>query len=571
MSKEEFQKRDAERQLTEVASWFVAKVLKSYPISDENRIQFWSALFGGEQPLMQISETLTRHAEFESAPPPLLNFGIEHDKLCGTRVSATFVQFLMVLGLLATLLNEQKPRTNEEGNLILSPAEQWFQNYVFSMEEYFKQFGIPNQVDTCLGAFGEDGKEVCDCIGDVCMGWAFDKKIEHALDGGLTIYQDTSVDDQAFNKIREFFLSRKLNFDGAALKFAKENSRFQLMVPTKGEEKGNPHFVQFWRQLCNELSEQALAGELVDLRFCDVFWSTRVVYADNRKHKLPTSELSPLPTVGDIDQTLQELRDMIGLNGVKREVFSLVNLIKVQKLRAAQGLKATPISLHLVFTGNPGTGKTTVARLIGRIYAALGLISKGHVVEVDRSGLVAGYVGQTALKVQEAGQRALGGILFVDEAYSLVKENDIFGQEAIDTLLKFMEDHRNEMVVIVAGYPKLMDKFLESNPGLKSRFARVIPFEDYSVDDLASIFARMCESGGYIYDAEFEKALREALGERTQSENQSFANARGARNLFETLLLVHANRMASIETPSKDDLVRFTSDDMMKVEIGGVS
>jgi hypothetical protein len=565
MSKEEFQKRDAERQLKKVASYIVFNVLIMEKISEGDTVRFWSALFGRQESLKQICDTISQNQFDDSAPPPLLDFSIQHDRLSGSRISATYVQFLMVLGLLAASYRKGGwPYDGAESG----PGEKWLHGYVHALVNYLGQHEISDEVDADLGAFGSKyGNTISDCMDDLIMGTAFVHTIEHHLEG-VTLYQDQSLDDRTFNAIKDFFQINNIHLGGGMLKIKKDGSRFQFLVPTKGEEKNNPKMVQFWRHLCDELSDRALKGELVDLRFCDMLWGTRVVYADNRKHTLASPDL-PITSDGkDIDKALEELRCMIGLNGVKKEVFSLVNLIKVQKLRATQGLKATPISLHLVFTGNPGTGKTTVARLIGRIYAALGLISNGQLVEVDRSGLVAGYVGQTALKVQEAGQRALGGILFVDEAYSLVKENDIFGQEAIDTLLKFMEDHRNEMVVIAAGYPKLMDKFLESNPGLKSRFARVIQFEDYSVDDLVSIFARMCESGGYIYDAEFDKALREALGERTQSENQAFANARGTRNLFEALLLIHANRMASLESPSKDDLVRFTPNDMIKVQVG---
>jgi SpoVK/Ycf46/Vps4 family AAA+-type ATPase len=167
---------------------------------------------------------------------------------------------------------------------------------------------------------------------------------------------------------------------------------------------------------------------------------------------------------------MEELESLVGLTTIKEDVKELMAFVKIQKLRQDSGLKSVPVSLHLVFTGNPGTGKTTVARIIGRLYKQIGVLSQGQLVEVDRSGLVAGYVGQTALKTQEQIKKAMGGVLFIDEAYALAQKDDAFGQEAIDTVLKAMEDHRDDLVVIVAGYTKPMEKFINSNPGLKSRF-----------------------------------------------------------------------------------------------------
>ncbi|MBQ9347534.1 MAG: AAA family ATPase, partial [Oscillibacter sp.] len=200
----------------------------------------------------------------------------------------------------------------------------------------------------------------------------------------------------------------------------------------------------------------------------------------------------------NIEDLQKELDGYIGLERVKQEVRSLVNLVKVHQLRRENGLPEPELSLHMVFTGNPGTGKTTVARIMARIYKSLGILSKGQLVEVDRSGLVAGYVGQTALKTAKAVESALGGVLFIDEAYALNGKGDNdFGQEAIDTVLKAMEDHRDDLVVIVAGYDELMDAFIHSNPGLESRFNRFLHFDDYTEEELLKIFQMRCDKGGY--------------------------------------------------------------------------
>ena len=219
------------------------------------------------------------------------------------------------------------------------------------------------------------------------------------------------------------------------------------------------------------------------------------------------------------------------------------------------------MSLHMVFTGNPGTGKTMMARMMARIYRSLGILSKGQLVEVDRSGLVAGYVGQTALKTQKVIEKAMGGVLFIDEAYALngKSEND-FGQEAIDTILKAMEDHRDNLVVIVAGYTELMDKFIHSNPGLESRFNRFLLFEDYTPEEMFEIFKMRCGKG-YVLAPEAEPLVRDYIAE--ESADPSFGNARGVRNLFEHILVAQNNRLAKLETVTREDLMTITPDDVL--------
>ncbi|MCD7748447.1 MAG: AAA family ATPase [Oscillospiraceae bacterium] len=266
----------------------------------------------------------------------------------------------------------------------------------------------------------------------------------------------------------------------------------------------------------------------------------------------------------NLDQLLAELDDLVGLDAVKKDIKSMMNLIKVRRLRQEAGLPVAPMSLHMVFTGNPGTGKTTVARLVGGLYAAIGALSKGQLVEVDRSGLVAGYVGQTAIKTQEVITSALGGVLFIDEAYSLASggEND-FGREAIETILKAMEDHRDDLVIIVAGYTDLMERFLSSNPGLESRFNKYIEFPDYNGEQLNAIFHSLCRKNGYELDEEGEAFSREYFDSLYEGRDENFGNGRDVRNQFESMILRQANRLATMEAPTKEELSRLTKADFL--------
>lgn len=264
----------------------------------------------------------------------------------------------------------------------------------------------------------------------------------------------------------------------------------------------------------------------------------------------------------DMDTLLAELNSYIGLDVVKAEVESLINLVKVNKLRREHELPTEELSLHMVFSGNPGTGKTMIARLMSRIYHSLGILSKGHLVEVDRSGLVAGYVGQTAIKTKEVIDKALGGVLFIDEAYALsTRGPQDYGQEAIETLLKNMEDHRDDLVVIVAGYVNLMNDFVHSNPGLQSRFNRFLYFPDYSVEEMAAIFEMRCKKAGYQLDEKADEVLRRIIREESE-DNIGFGNARGVRNLFEQAISRQANRLAKKDVLTRDELMTLTAEDL---------
>ncbi|MCD8086193.1 MAG: AAA family ATPase, partial [Clostridiales bacterium] len=274
----------------------------------------------------------------------------------------------------------------------------------------------------------------------------------------------------------------------------------------------------------------------------------------------PTVEAEPAPPEPTVEELLAQLDELCGLEKVKKDVRSLINLIKIRKLRQENDLPVPEMSLHLVFMGNPGTGKTTVARLLAQLYKAIGVLPQGQLVEVDRSGLVAGFVGQTALKTQEVIQKALGGVLFIDEAYSLASSdsgND-FGQEAIDTILKAMEDHRSELVVIVAGYQGPMTRFLTSNPGLESRFNKYFYFEDYTGPQLDSIFNGLCAKNGYTPEAALKDYTPGFFQTLYEERDYNCGNARDVRNLFETLVSVQSDRVASLENPSREDLMLLT-------------
>ena len=271
--------------------------------------------------------------------------------------------------------------------------------------------------------------------------------------------------------------------------------------------------------------------------------------------------------VQTLEELLEQLEALIGLDNIKQNVKSLINYVKIRKLREENSLPNPPLSLHMVFMGNPGTGKTTVARILSALYKAIGVLTKGQLIEVDRSGLVAGFVGQTAIKTSDVVKSALGGILFIDEAYALAPEigsgND-FGRESIETLLKLMEDHRDDLIVIVAGYSGQMERFITSNPGLESRFNRYFMFEDYNGGELHDIFTSMCAKSEYVLTDDAVNFAREHFILIYEFRDENFGNARHVRNFFENIVTVHSDRVSALENHSREDLITVLLEDLEK-------
>ncbi|MBR3312872.1 MAG: AAA family ATPase [Atopobiaceae bacterium] len=377
------------------------------------------------------------------------------------------------------------------------------------------------------------------------------------------------------------------DFDSAALGFQElkladlyvaffyELGRYYLSSPSDKRQVDSNRYLAYLQRLRTQAAEYEIEGMVRGCAFKpsaerafeskpdkSVAPKSQNEVKDSQDSQVKESSVDETEPQETLEELMSKLNALIGLGGVKHEVNSLINLLKVQQQRAARGMPTVSISKHLVFLGNPGTGKTTVARLISKIYKQLGALETGQLVEVDRAGLVAGYVGQTALKTRAKIDEAMGGVLFVDEAYTLAKGGSDFGQEAIDTILKAMEDNRDNLVIIVAGYPGPMQTFLESNPGLKSRFSKTIVFEDYSSDELLCILNTFYEKYGMTLTQEAEHAVKGYLAWLVEHKPRDFANGREMRNLFDESVQNQANRLVSEVSISDDTLGSIEVDDL---------
>jgi Holliday junction resolvasome RuvABC ATP-dependent DNA helicase subunit len=305
-----------------------------------------------------------------------------------------------------------------------------------------------------------------------------------------------------------------------------------------------------------------------EMEALSVIWQMLHSYEKPRNYPEQISVSAVTPTKDGLDHVLDELNQLIGMENIKNEVRTLTNFLKVQKVRSQRGLAKTPVSLHSVFCGPPGTGKTTVARLMGKIFKELGFLEQGHLVETDRAGMVADHIGGTSKKVDELVDSALNGVLFINEAYALTSAGGTrdFGQEAIDVLLKRMEDYRQKLVVIVAGYSDEMAGFIESNPGLKSRFNRYFNFNHYTPDELVAIFNKLCKDSHFKPTDEANQSLKNTLTELYENRDRTFGNARLVRNIFEKTIERQANRLAVISSLTDEILTTIQPQDMPPLE-----
>ena len=357
---------------------------------------------------------------------------------------------------------------------------------------------------------------------------------------------------------------------GLYITFFIELGKSYIMSRYDRKEIDSEKYIQYIKQLHNYLPapKEQTVQQLQPRKVTEEKTVSDKIEKTKQPQKKTADDSRDAPSVVEpepeetLEELMKKLNDLTGLAGVKAEVTSLINLLRINKIRDSRGMKTINISKHLVFLGNPGTGKTTVARLLSRIYKQLGALEKGQLVEVDRGGLVAGYVGQTAIKTKEKIDEAMGGILFIDEAYTLAKGGSDFGQEAIDTILKAMEDNRENLVVIVAGYPKPMEEFLSSNPGLRSRFNKNIFFEDYTESELLSIFEGFCKSSEIMLSKEAGETFRAYLHWLVQHKPDDFANGREMRNVFETMYSNQANRLAMNPEPTDAELSEIRKEDL---------
>jgi AAA+ superfamily predicted ATPase len=402
--------------------------------------------------------------------------------------------------------------------------------------------------------------------------------------GFITIYALIKQDKERLKAVFdqwEFLPDIRLKYQKEALKILLELQKdspqknqlsFPLLLKKMDEEKGTDFlnktvnsFYRFAQSVVKADGNITLeeAGALATI------WQLLHTYENSSEAiagaaKVPQAEVTAIEEPESLEKVLDELNQLVGMTHIKEEIRTLTNFLKVQKVRTERGLANTSVSLHSVFSGPPGTGKTTIARLTGRIFKALGFLTKGHLVETDRAGMVAEFIGGTAKKVDEKVTSALDGVLFVDEAYALIPADSSrdFGQEAVDVLLKRMEDYRSRLVVIAAGYTDEMARFVESNPGLKSRFNRYFYFNDYTPDELVAIFKKMCKDSHFSPTEAAIQTLKTLLTELYENRDRTFGNGRLVRNLFEKTIEQQANRLAVINTLTDEILTTILPEDI---------
>lgn len=378
------------------------------------------------------------------------------------------------------------------------------------------------------------------------------------------------ISSLTIERINKFVVSDSFDKNIEIIKAAKlfdlgEEYKDELLLPSILKKIKNKHFVNSGTFLYRIASLIAKAdGTISDEEQKKLEEINEKI--SQPKQKLQGVKATEVDENETLSEVIDELNELIGLENIKGAIQELTNFLKVQKLREKEGLKAVNNSLHSVFMGPPGTGKTTVARLISRVYKHLGYLEKGHLIETDRSGMVAGYVGQTATKVDEIVNTSLNGVLFIDEAYALSKGNkQDFGNEAIEILLKKMEDHRKELVVIVAGYPDEMKGFINSNPGLQSRFNRYFTFNHYKPVELLGVFELYCRKNDFVLTQDAKEKLQFIFDKFYEKKDKNFGNARVARNLFEKIIEYQANRIVSITPITSDILKTITEGDIPPV------
>lgn len=378
---------------------------------------------------------------------------------------------------------------------------------------------------------------------------------ESIVKGNIDISQTISPNHTPVVQTDDIILPHSEKYDPLLLEAAKYVVTEQVSALSALQRKFEVGYRRA-SKICDQLVEIGIWGTMNGEEGHEIF----VKDLKQLKEILKSHQAEPSPS--KLKSSTSELDTLVGLASVKEEIKTLSNFIKIQQKRKEQGLKSSSVSYHCVFTGNPGTGKTTVARIVAQIYKDLGILSKGHLVETDRAGLVAEYVGQTAVKTNKIIDSALDGVLFIDEAYSLIGTGQDYGKEAIATLLKRMEDNRDRLVVILAGYSKEMQDFINTNPGLQSRFNRYIEFPDYSAEELLQIFEKNVEKFDYKLQNEVRQAMKEFFHNAVENKDANFGNARFVRNIFEKTLEKQANRLSTDPDLDTDELTLITLADL---------